>query len=305
MAALGCVPRGRVVQEVTVADTNDIRRPAVVAAACDDIRSRTPARHGLHDRAGAPPRPSVIGDEGGQSVAGGVDVELPVGLDDGRRIVHPGLAIEGKRRRHEQEHRCGNTAGFHEDSTIVFSELGNEACGYQWVSEPSGRRWVTPGAASVMASMKVSCFSSMLTPSPGRSFGHTLPFLHSRNSGMYGTGRSPWLYSIEHLARERHHRLHVTGGRDRTGEMRHDADFVGIAHRHDLEHFRDAADVGQRRAGEIDVALLDERTELRPCPPLLARRQRHGRQQPQLRESASGTAPREPGLRRRTAATVP
>ena len=23
----------------------------------------------------------------------------------------------------------------------------------------------------------------------------TLPFLHSRNSGMYGTGRSPWLYS--------------------------------------------------------------------------------------------------------------
>src|SRR4029079_3156935 len=82
---------------------------------------------------------------------------------------------------------------------------------------------------------------------------------------------------------ERHHRVHVPGGRNRTGEMRHDADFVGIAHRHDLEHLRNAANVWQRCAGEIDIALLNERTELRPCPPFLAWCQRHHRQQPQLR----------------------
>ena len=54
--------------------------------------------------------------------------------------------------------------------------------------------------------------------------------------------------------------------------------------RHDLEHLGDAADVGQRRAGEVDVALLDERAELRARAPLLAGRERHGRQQPQLRD---------------------
>jgi hypothetical protein len=55
---------------------------------------------------------------------------------------------------------------------------------YQWVSEPSRRRCDAPGALSVIASMKVSIFSSTLTPRPGRSLGHTLPFLQSRNSGM-------------------------------------------------------------------------------------------------------------------------
>ncbi len=88
----------------------------------------------------------------------------------------------------------------------------------------------------------------------------------------------------EHLTGERHHRVHVAGRRDRTGEVRHDADLVGIADGHDLEHLRDAADVGQRRAGEVDVPLLDEGTELRPRSPLFAGRQRHGRQQPQLRD---------------------
>ena len=46
----------------------------------------------------------------------------------------------------------------------------------------------------------------------------------------------------------------------------------------------DAADVRQRRAGGVDVPLLDEGTEVRPGPPLFAGRQRHGRQQLQLRD---------------------
>ena len=65
--------------------------------------------------------------------------------------------------------------------------------------------------------------------------------------------------------------------------MRHDADLVRIADRHDLEHLRDTADVRQRRTGEVDVPLLDERTEVSPRPPLLTGRERHGRQQPQFR----------------------
>ena len=51
-----------------------------------------------------------------------------------------------------------------------------------------------------------------------------------------------------------------------------------------LQHLGDAADVGQRRAREVDVALLDERAELRSRSPLLAGRERHRRQQPQLRD---------------------
>ena len=54
---------------------------------------------------------------------------------------------------------------------------------YQWVSDPSSRRCVAPAAPSVTASTKVSCPSSTVTPSPGRSLGQTLPFRHSRNSG--------------------------------------------------------------------------------------------------------------------------
>ena len=101
--------RGGVVEEVPVACTNDVRRPAVVAAACDHFWSRPSARHGLHDRSGAPPRPSVIGDEGGESVAGGVDVELSVGLRSrsmdracraGHRGRTPAPRAKGPRRRH-------------------------------------------------------------------------------------------------------------------------------------------------------------------------------------------------------------
>jgi hypothetical protein len=53
------------------------------------------------------------------------------------------------------------------------------------------------------------------------------------------------LYSINTCPRESHHRLHVANGRNRTGEVRHDADFVQVAERHDFEHFRNAADVRQ------------------------------------------------------------
>ena len=54
---------------------------------------------------------------------------------------------------------------------------------YQCVSDPSSRRCVAPGAPSVTASTNASWRSSTVTPSPGRSFGHTLPLRHSRNSG--------------------------------------------------------------------------------------------------------------------------
>ena len=75
----------------------------------------------------------------------------------------------------------------------------------------------------------------------------------------------------------------MSGRRDRAGEVRHDPDFVRIAHGHDLQHLGDAADVRQRRPREVDVALLDEWAELRSRPPFFAGRQGHGGQQPQLR----------------------
>ena len=74
----------------------------------------------------------------------------------------------------------------------------------------------------------------------------------------------------------------VRGGADRAGKVRNDADLVGVAHRHDLEHLGDATDVRQRRAGEIDVAIFDERVELPALTPFLARRQRDARQQSKL-----------------------
>ena len=62
---------------------------------------------------------------------------------------------------------------------------------------------------------------------------------------MYGTGTLALVVLHEHLAWERHHRVHVTGRRNRAGEMRDDPDLVRIADRHDLEHLGDAADVRQ------------------------------------------------------------
>src|SRR4051812_27944256 len=44
---------------------------------------------------------------------------------------------------------------------------------YQCVGDPSGRRYVGPGPASVTVWISVSCFSSTEMPSPGLSLGHT------------------------------------------------------------------------------------------------------------------------------------
>src|SRR5438105_11695569 len=77
--------------------------------------------------------------------------------------------------------------------------------------------------------------------------------------------------------------MDVRGGRNRTGEMRHDSDFVRVAHCHDLQHFGDAADVRERRAGVVDIAIFDQRLELRSLTPFFAGREWHGRQHPKLR----------------------
>ncbi len=87
----------------------------------------------------------------------------------------------------------------------------------------------------------------------------------------------------QHLTGERHHRVHVPRRRDGPGEVRHDADLVVVAERHDLQHLGDAAHVRQRGAREVDIALFDKRTEIRAGAPFLTRRQRHRRQQPELR----------------------
>ena len=94
------------------------------------------------------------------------------------------------------------------------------------------------------------------------------------------------------------------GGAHRTRKVRHDADLVRVAHRHDLEHLGHAADVRQRRAREVDVAIFDERVELPTLTPLLAWRERHARQQSKLRESASGSALLAPDPRRSTGGTA-
>ena len=100
---------------------------------------------------------------------------------------------------------------------------------------------------------------------------------------MYGTGRSPWLYSMQYLTGERHHRVHVAGCGDRASEVRDDAYLVRVAHGHDLEHLGDTADVRERRTREVDVAMLDEGTEVGSGAPFLAGCQGNRRQQPQLR----------------------
>src|SRR5688572_10823220 len=51
---------------------------------------------------------------------------------------------------------------------------------HQCVGDPSGRRYVGPDAPWVSVSMGISCFSSIVTPSPGRSLGQTLPLTGSR-----------------------------------------------------------------------------------------------------------------------------
>jgi hypothetical protein len=77
--------------------------------------------------------------------------------------------------------------------------------------------------------------------------------------------------------------VNVSSGADRAGKVRDDADLVRVAHRHDFQHFRNPADVGQRGTREVDVAIFDERVEFPALTPLLPRRERHARQQSQLR----------------------
>ena len=93
--------RGGVVDEVLVAEPNHVGRPGVVAAARDDLRARASARERLHQRAGAPPGPAVVGDRDRQAGAGGVDVEPAVVHDHRRRIVHAGLPVERQHGRDE------------------------------------------------------------------------------------------------------------------------------------------------------------------------------------------------------------
>ena len=58
--------------------------------------------------------------------------------------------------------------------------------------------------------------------------------------------------------------------------MRDDAYGVRLAHRRDLHHLRDAADIGQRGAHVVDVVVLHEPVEVPALAPLLAVRQRAG-----------------------------
>ena len=58
------------------------------------------------------PRPAIVRGERGQAVAGRVDVELAVRFDDGRGIVHAGLA--GERVREGEQHcRSGESKSRH------------------------------------------------------------------------------------------------------------------------------------------------------------------------------------------------
>ena len=91
-----------IVEEVLVAEADQVRRPRVVAAARDDVRARFAAGYRLHDAAGPPPRPAVVGDRHGQAGARGVDVVLAVFDDHGRGIVQTRLAVQRHDRSGEQ-----------------------------------------------------------------------------------------------------------------------------------------------------------------------------------------------------------
>ncbi len=88
--------RRRVIEEVFVADADDVRRPGVVAAARDHAGAGLPAGHSRHDAARPPPRPAVIRDGHGQAGARGVDVVLAALSDHRRRVVETRLAVEGR-----------------------------------------------------------------------------------------------------------------------------------------------------------------------------------------------------------------
>jgi hypothetical protein len=57
--------------------------------------------------------------------------------------------------------------------------------------------------------------------------------------------------------------VHVANRRDRAGEVRHNPDFVQVAERHDFEHLGNAADIRQGGSCKVDIALFDQRSEIR------------------------------------------
>jgi hypothetical protein len=56
--------------------------------------------------------------------------------------------------------------------------------------------------------------------------------------------------------------------------MGHNADIVSLTQGRDLDHFGDAADVGQRGPDEIQVVVLHQAVEVPALAPLFAGRQR-------------------------------
>ena len=104
---------------------------------------------------------------------------------------------------------------------------------YQCMSDPSGRRCVMPCAPSVIVSTSVNCFSSTLTPSPGRIVRPHLAIPALEEFGHVRHRSLPLVVFHEHLTGERHHRMHVAGCDNRASEVRHDADLVHVADGHD------------------------------------------------------------------------
>ena len=117
----------RVVDEVLVAGFDDVRRPRVVASPGDHFRSRTTAGKRFHQGARTSPRPSIIGDGDWQTGASCVGVELAIFHDNGRGIVHAGLAIERRHRCNEQEHCRDHDRVFHVENIHHRRVCSNES----------------------------------------------------------------------------------------------------------------------------------------------------------------------------------
>ena len=61
-------------------------------------------------------------------------------------------------------------------------------------------------------------------------------------------------------------------------------DFVQVAERHDFEHLGNPADIRQGGSGKVDIALFDERSEIRAGPPFFSCRQGNRSHKAQLGE---------------------
>ena len=56
--------------------------------------------------------------------------------------------------------------------------------------------------------------------------------------------------------------MDLRGGRDRAGEMGHDANIVRLAEGTDADQLGDAAGVRERDANEVEVVVLDQREKI-------------------------------------------